>query len=171
MSKFMKFLLSCKRTHPWVLESEGRTAGHRHSTHQSASHGGTEKTIFLPKFLSNWFPIEIRPNIKLAPHLNYLRNQLFVWDSQPANLSPDWFSHYRPPSTAGKRVSQELAEEAVAVRGKSNLRKLELGIAEEEEAGAGRGRSFLNVVVYFREALWMESLVLQLLVALERAFM
>lgn len=71
--------------------------GHRHSTHHSASHGDTEKTIFLPKFLSNWFPIEIRPNIKLAPHLNYLRNQLFVWDSQPANLSPDWFSHYRPP--------------------------------------------------------------------------
>lgn len=59
----------------------------------------------------------------------------------------------------------------MAVTGKSNLRKLELGIAEEEEAGAGRGRSFLNVVVYFREALWMESLVLQLLVALERAFM
>lgn len=51
------------------------------------------------------------------------------------------------------------------------MRKLELGIAEEEEAGAGRERSFLNAIGYFREALWMESLVLQLLVALGRAFM
>lgn len=50
------------------------------------------------------------------------------------------------------------------------MRKLELGMAEEEEeeAGAGRERSFLNVISYFSE---VDSSILQLLVALERAFM